>query len=107
MRRAVRNLPVSDQGQTVWARETVNAKTEQKENPGSWRGWGWAGGRDGKDEAGQQTSEAMERCGILSRCDGEAVGGVEAEEGPGLIFIRELWVPLVGEKLVSGQKRKQ
>ena len=88
LRRTVRNLPVSGQGQSE---ETVNAKTELKENQGSWRGWGWAGGGIGEDEVEPQTLEVMGRCGILFSCDGEAMGRVEAEEGPDLIFVREIW----------------
>lgn len=49
----------------------------------------------------------MKREYILFRCGGEAIGKVEAGEGSDLIFIRELWLNLLGEELLAEQKRKQ
>ena len=49
----------------------------------------------------------MKRQCTLFRCDGEAIGKVEAEGGPDLIFIRELLFCPLGEELLAEQKRKR
>ena len=49
----------------------------------------------------------MKRQCTLFRCDGEDIGKVEAEEGPDLIFIRELLFSPLGEELLAEKKRKR